>query len=410
MNTACIISVGNELLSGLTLDTNGHYLCSRLAELSIPVACRYTIGDNVADITESISTAAEKARIIIITGGLGPTDDDLTRHALADFICSELEVREDLLDEMIEFFRKRGRLMAEKNRIQAAIPKAATPMINTRGTAAGIKAEYEGRLIFCLPGVPSEMKAMFETGVLPDIESLGAGSVIRKKVINCFGTGESDIAQMLGGLMERERNPLINCTCGSGWIKLHIIAAAESIEQAEQMIEGDRTELEGILCDLVFGYDDELLWQVTGRKLAEMNKTLSVAESCTGGLVAKLMTDTPGASEYFNYGWVTYSNEAKQKLLKVDPKLIEKHGAVSEQVAKAMAEGAKKISGSDFSISLTGIAGPEGGTEQKPVGLVYICVLGEDFCDLKSAVFPTQRQNVRKLAAMTAINMLRLRL
>jgi len=257
-----------------------------------------------------------------------------------------------------------------------------------------------------MPGVPGEMKKMFADSVLP---MFGAGgAVIVSRRIHCFGTGESRIAEMIAGIMARGRNPLVNCTVSGGIITLEVSARANERKEAEKMAERDVRDLRRILGDLFFGMDGETLPQSVGKKLCARSQTIAVAESCTGGLLSKMLTDVAGASSYFRYGWVTYSNDAKVSELGVDSELIAAYGAVSEEVAMAMATGARQKGGADIGVSITGIAGPGGGTEQKPVGTVYISI---DACDegrtCNKYVFGGSRESVRIRAALTALDMLR---
>ena len=299
--------------------------------------------------------------------------------------------------------------MAERNKIQAYIPAGAKALANI-GTAPGIMVELKGKLIFALPGVPMEMKQMFAESVLPQLERLAGGQAVVVKKLKCFGAGESTIAEMLGTMMQRGRNPLINCTASSGIITLHIIATAENKEKAQQMAEKDEKLLRNMLGELIYGQNDQSLAEVVGEKLIRQGKTIAVAESCTGGLLSKLLTDVPGSSKYFACGWITYSNEAKISQLDVHADLIQQHGAVSEQVARAMAIGARNKAGTDYAIGITGIAGPTGGTEQKPVGLVYIGVDSENGCYTEQFLLSGNRRFIRLRAAQTVLNLLRLKL
>ena len=409
MIKASIVSVGNEILSGQTLDTNAAHLSARLLSIGVPVVSSYAVGDDIERIVRVFGLASADADVVLATGGLGPTDDDLTRQAFAKFLGVKLELRNELLERIQKFFVGRGRQMAETNKIQAYIPVGAKALANI-GTAPGIMAESEGKLFFALPGVPMEAKRMFEESVLPELERFVGGQAVVVNKLKCFGVGESTIAELLGTMMQRGRNPLINCTASSGIITLHIIATAEDKEKAGQMVEKDEKLLQNTLGELIYGVGDQSLAQVVGEKLARQGKTIAVAESCTGGLLAKLLTDNPGSSKYFTYGWITYSNEAKISELDVPAELIREYGAVSEQVARAMAIGARKKAGTDYAVSITGIAGPSGGTEQKPVGLVYISVDSENGCDTKHCFFYHGRQFIRLRAAQTVLNILRLKL
>ena len=410
MSTASIVTIGNELLNGHTTDTNATFICQKLLSIGVPVVSVYTVGDDISQIVSALKRAAEDADIVIVTGGLGPTDDDLTRQAFAEFLGVKLILDESLLANIRNFFEKTNLPMPERNAIQAHIPSGAQPVENPLGTAPGIFAEYQKKLLFALPGVPFEMKQMLENSIMPLIQRQGDDTftVIRK--VRCFGAGESVIAEKLGDLMNRQRNPIINSTVNAAVITLHVVASAKSKQQAEQLAQKDIDHLKSLLGDLIFGLDDQTLPEVVGRLLASQHKTIATAESCTGGLVAKLITDIPGASDYFTYGWVTYSNKAKVEQLGILPELIEKYGAVSEQVDSAMAQAAKQKAKSDFAIAITGIAGPTGGTEQKPVGLVFISVCSDNNCLTKQFYFSQTRDIIRQRAALTALNMLRLAL
>jgi nicotinamide-nucleotide amidase len=286
----------------------------------------------------------------------------------------------------------------------------AKALVNNIGTAPGIMAEKEGKLFVAMPGVPVEMKRMFEESVLPELEKFGDRQAIVLKKLRCFGMGESAIAEKLGDMMQRGRNPLVNCTVEAGVITLCIVSSAGSKEQAQQLADKNEKKLRKILGELVYGMGEQSLAEVVGEKLVERRETVAVAESCTGGGLAKLITDIPGASRYFRQGWVTYSNDSKIKELNVPAELIEKYGAVSYEVAEAMAKQARKIAGTDYAIAITGIAGPTGATEQKPAGLVYISVDSSRGNETKRFIFPNNREMMRIRAAQAALNMLRLKL
>jgi len=432
---ASIVSIGNELLNGQTTDTNATYISGKLLSVNIPVVSIYTVGDEKGAIVRALNLACGDADVVIATGGLGPTDDDLTRQAFAGFLGAELQLQDELLQKIRDFFAQRNLQMPDKNKIQAYIPVGAGAIANNLGTAPGIMASLDSRpaspqsdrtpqedaqrrsiqyqasrLLFALPGVPSEMKQMFEESVLTMLQQVAGEQAIVVRKLKCFGAGESAIAEMLGDMMQRDRNPLINCTVQYGVVTLHIIAMAKDKEKALKMAENDEKSLRDRLGRLVYSSGDQSLAEVVGEKLARNKKTLAVAESCTGGVLAKLLTDIPGASRYFMSGWVVYSNQAKISELGVPDDLIEKYGAVSEQVAEAMAQGARKKAGTDFAIATTGIAGPTGGSEQKPVGLVYIAIDSDSGCETERYLFSHDRDFIRLRAAQTALNMLRLQL
>ncbi len=411
MANAGIICVGNELLNGQTVDTNSNWLQGRLLSISVPVVYSCTVGDDIGDIKSAVECAVTKADIILITGGLGPTDDDLTRQAIAEFLAVKLEYHSEVEHKIRCYFADRGYVMPEKNKIQAYFPAGTSAIENDLGTAPGILYEDGKKMIAAMPGVPSEMKQMFNKRILPQIEKLSVGSFLVVRKVRCIGAGESAIAEMLGDLMSRDRNPQINCTVDCGIITLYIVARAKDKSKAETVAAEDIQRLRGILGRLVYGLDEQSLSEVVGQKLLDMKKTLAVAESCTGGLIAKMITDVPGSSRYFLNGWVTYSNQSKISELGVKKELIEQAGAVSSEVAAAMAAGAKQKSGADFTIAVAGIAGPQGGSEQKPVGLVYISVVFPAGVDTEKYLFgPRDRGFIRQRAAQTALNLLRSKL
>ncbi len=410
IKNASIVSIGNELLNGRTIDTNAAYIAGRLRTISLQAVSVHTVPDEEAAIQRTLALATSEADVVVVTGGLGPTDDDLTRQALARFLGVELVLRPDLLETIQQFFDRRGIEMPARNSIQACIPRGATAMENAVGTAPGIRARKEGKLLVALPGVPTEMRHMLDTLVLPELRPLVGGQAIVVRRLKCFGAGESRIAEMMGDAMQRGRNPLVNCTVQTGVITLEVVAAANQEAEARRMADEEERSLRTALGPLIYGVEEQTLAEVVGQSLRRAGKTLAVAESCTGGLLAKLITDIPGASEYFTYGWVTYSNQAKSRQLDVPAELIEKYGAVSEPVARALAQGARRKAGADYAMSITGIAGPGGGSEQKPVGLVYISVDNPDGAETSRYIFSFDRSAVRLRAAQTALNILRLKL
>ena len=409
MKKACIVSVGNELLSGDVVDTNSAWIAKRLLKFSVPVISIFKIGDDIALISDTLKRAAQHADIIFVTGGLGPTDDDITRNGITEFIGEDLYFDELAWQRIDNYFKCRGWPASDKNKLQAWFPEGAKIIDNNLGTAPGFKVEFNGKIIVSMPGVPSEMKQMFAESVEPELEKFSDGTVINVKKVKLFGKGESTIAQMLGDLMARDRNPLINCTVSCGVITLYIIATAKNEHTAQQLIDSDLKKLQSIFGDIIFGYDEQQFEHVIGELLRRTGKTLAIAESCTGGLISKMITDIPGASEYFTFGWVTYSNQAKISQLGVDEETINKYGAVSAEVAGQMAVGARAKSGSDYAIAVTGIAGPGGGTEQKPVGLVYIGIADGNNCDVREFKFSRDREFIRLRTAQTALNLLRLK-
>jgi nicotinamide-nucleotide amidase len=407
MSRISIINIGNELLSGQCVDTNSAWLGLNLAANGLEVADKFAVGDEIADIMDCLNFAAKKSDIILITGGLGPTDDDLTRQAVASFCGVGLEFSQTLYDDMSDYFRSRGISMAEKNRVQAYLPAGAKPLVNTCGTAPGIAAKSGPVSIYAMPGVPSEMKAMFEMSVLPELKKLtGTATTVCKK-LKCIGIGESSLAEKIGDMMLRGRNPLINCTVSNSVITLYVIAKAGSRELASQMVDATIAELKRHIGEYVFGEDDQELCDVIGSLLLSHGKKLATAESCTGGLIAKMLTDVPGSSGFFEYGWVTYAYRAKIDQLGVSADTLEEQGAVCEDVVRQMAKGAIERSGADLSIAVSGIAGPGGGGENKPVGLVYIAAADKNRCVVEKRNYPNGRNVFRIRTATAALDLLR---
>jgi len=410
MKKAAIISIGNEIITGQIVDTNAAYLSSRLFAAGIPTAKIFQVPDDIDEIAATFAQAAQVASIIIVTGGLGPTADDLTRQGLAKYLGVELQLKPELLVEIEQIFTRRSIPMPEMNKIQAYIPAGCEPIHNPVGTAPGIWYCDTLKTIAVLPGVPSEMTTMFEGDTFPRITAMTSGQVIEFRKLKCFGMGESHIAEKLGSILDRGRNPLVNITVHYGVISLHIIASAKTQAIAKEMAQKEEDTIRHILGKMVFGTGEQTIAEVVGQLLVSSGKTLALAESCTGGLVAKLVTDIPGSSRYFTYGWVTYANQAKITQIGVNPATIERFGAVSEQTAAEMAVGARVVSGADFAISVTGIAGPQGSSEQKPQGLVYISIAAKDGVSTEKFIFPHTRDFMRLRTAQTALNLLRLKL
>ena len=414
---AVILSIGDELILGQTVDTNAAWLSAQLATIGISIKEHITVGDDLAAIADHLRRAEKSSDVIIATGGLGPTDDDLTRYALADVLEADLCLDERSLQRIEEFFVQRERTMPERNRSQAMFPEGCEVIPNPSGTAPGILAEIgsesEGgkALAFFLPGVPREMKDMytdFVEGRLRNLlENKGKTEVIVTRTIHTVGAGESMIAEWLGDMMVRGMNPIVNSTAGNMVVSLRINARAADEKTARELIQPVEEELVKRLGDYVFGYDSDTLAGVVGRLLRERGETLAVAESCTGGWLGKKLTDIPGSSDYFKGGWVVYSNEAKIRQLGVEEDVLETQGAVSESVARQLASKAREIAGADYGIGITGMAGPGGGTEEKPVGLVYIAVADNNQVQVKKHIFPGDRDMVRLRAVNLALDLCR---
>jgi nicotinamide-nucleotide amidase len=480
---AIILSIGDELILGQTIDTNSAWLSQQLAAVGCEIHAHQTVPDDQPAIEIIIHYAASRCDFLIISGGIGPTEDDLTRQALAGVLRQPLEPNEKWLHRMEAFFRKLGRQMPESNKIQAMIPHGATMIENTVGTAAGIDAIVQPQVyrsprakvpdkymdqmfgsgtsgrrkrlaeradelfrrfgypkptrIFAIPGVPKEMKAMFTSHILPIISAAAGGAVILSRTLHTFGLGESAVAEKLADLMSRSANPSVGTTVANGLVSLRINSRFPSKEEAQNQLDQTTQACKQALGDLIFGQDEESLPQVvanllTSNKQQVTSNTVATAESCTGGLLAKLLTDIPGSSSYFTQGWITYSNQSKYERLGVSMEIINLNGAVSEPVVEAMARNARRLSKSTFALAISGIAGPTGGSPTKPVGTVCIALAfpplppGEGRGEGRSPndpaprdnpslsqvqtrtfLFPGDRESIRDRAAKTALTMLR---
>jgi len=411
-NSVAIVAIGDELLLGQTVDTNSAWLAEQVAEIGLRPVLHLTVGDDAERIAWALRTAADTARVVLVTGGLGPTADDLTRQGLASAMGVQLHLDEECLRQIREYFAWRGREMPEANRSQAMIPAGAAAIRNSCGTAPGIRAELGGSLVFVMPGVPREMREMFQNSVRPELTRLAGGRAIVSRTLLCYGAGESDIASKISDLMARGRNPAVGTTPQETIIGVRIVAEGASPEEARRLAAETEREVRRRLGDLVFGEDGETLADAVARLCFETGCTVATAESCTGGLIAKSLTDISGSSRYFVRGYVTYSNSSKVELLAVPDELIRTRGAVSAEVAEAMAKGCRLRSGVDYALAVTGIAGPTGGSAEKPVGLVYIALDGPDGCEVRQFRFGEhlERWQVRDRARKAALNMLRLAL
>jgi len=411
---AMILSIGDELVLGQTVDANSAWLSGELASIGWPVAAHLTVGDDQSAIESAILQAAGRCDVLLVTGGLGPTRDDLTRAALAGALAQPLEMNAQWLGRMEQMFRRRGRPMADANRAQALIPRGARIMENGAGTAAGIDAEFTPPAssrpcrIFAMPGVPREMRIMFQQSVRPILWSMSGGTVILTRALHTFGVGESNIGEMLGDLMDRGRNPSVGTTVSNGVVSLRITSWRQTRDQADEALLKTVAECRRALGELIYGADGQSLPSVIGDLLTSGPiRQVATAESCTGGLLAKMLTDVAGSSRYFQRGWITYSDEAKTQMLDVDAGLIARDGAVSEAVVGAMAEAARRKSGADFALAISGIAGPDGGTPAKPVGTVCVALAHASGRIARTFSFPGDREAVRDRSAKMALTMLR---
>ena len=416
---AIVLSVGDELVLGQTVDTNSAWISQQLATIGISVFAHATVGDAQEDIEAALRSAIAQADAVIVSGGIGPTADDVTRQALAVVMDVPLEVNDAWLEHMRTWFQSLGRVMPETNSVQALIPRGATMIWNHNGTAAGVAAKIGKVSVFLTPGVPKEMKGMFTRDVLPALASAGGGAAIVQRTLHTFGAGESTIAEKLGNLMKRGRNPSVGTTVAGGVVSVRVNSRFDTAQEATTRSDGTCAEIRAALGDLIYGEDNETLPAVVATLLFDNERAkqwspaVATVESCTGGLLAGMLTQTPGSSAYFRQGWVTYTNQAKMDQLghpAVMQESIEAHGAVSEPVAAKMATGGGVVSGAYFTLAITGIAGPGGGTGTKPVGTVCIALAAGDRVAVRTFIFPGDRDMIRDRAAKMALTMLRFEL
>lgn len=403
-----IINIGDELLIGQIVNTNASWMAQRLHLAGIMVSDISAIGDNRDSILRQLDLSLKRSDIIFMTGGLGPTNDDITKSALCEFFNCGLVFNEETYKDVESLFLKFGRRVTEVNRKQAEIPDKCIPIRNTNGTAPGLWFKMENKNVISLPGVPFELKPMLEDFVIPEITKDRQSHNFIYKTILTTGKGESDLSSVIkdweNGLPE---NLKLAYLPQPGIVRLRLQGQGVDKDEIKKGLADEITKLEKLIPDLIFGYDEDTLEEIIGRLLIKKHQTLATAESCTGGYISHLITTVPGCSEYYLGSIISYSNKTKQHILKVEEDTLLIHGAVSEETAVSMAANARKLLGSDYAIATTGIAGPGGGTEQKPVGTVWIAVASEDGVIAKKFLMGNNRErNIRK-TALTALNMLR---
>jgi nicotinamide-nucleotide amidase len=406
MPDAEIIAVGSELLTPQRLDTNSLYLTDQLNALGVEVVRKTVVGDERERLTASILGAAARSKIVVLTGGLGPTEDDLTREAVASALGRSLVFQQEICDRIEARLRFFGRKMAEINRRQAYVIEGAEVLPNERGTAPGQWIANDGVVFLLLPGPPMEMKPMFEGQCLPRLEKLLPPQVIRTRWLRVVGMGESDLDQLISPVYKRYPNLATTILAVSGEIHVHLRARCATAHEAETLVAQASAEIEPLLGDRVYSCNGDSLEKVIGDLLRARSATLSVAESATSGLLGGRITSVPSASDYFRGGFITYSDQMKIRLLNVPQELIAEHSAVSEPVAKAMAEGARAGTGSDYALSITGYAGPDG----EKVGLVFIGLASPDGTEVRRMQWPADRERVRAFSTNIALDMLRRKL
>jgi len=420
--TAEILCVGTELLLGNITNSNARWLAERLAALGIAHHRQAVVGDNRERLIAMVREAAGRCRVLITTGGLGPTPDDLTTEAIASAFGAELEERPEIWAAIQARISARGRPVAPSNRRQALLPRGAAVLPNPTGTAPGIIWTPEpaglpfpiqtGFTVLTFPGVPSEMRAMWEATADPWLRAAGlAEGVFASRMLRFWGVAESSLAERMADLLEGS-NPTVAPYAGAGEVKLRLTARGATAAEAEALLTPLEAEIRSRAAECCFGADDDSLAVVVLEALRRRGQTLAVAESCTGGGLGAALAAVPGASEVFLGGVIAYANAVKQGLLGVSPELLNAHGAVSDPVARAMAEGARRATGAIWALAITGIAGPGGGSTEKPVGLVHIAVAGPQGCTSEGLRFGASRGRswIQSLSAGEALNRLRLRL
>lgn len=409
MNKAYIISTGTELMLGTTVDTNSVYLSRKLCELGIKVVGKSIVGDSTDYIRMAFQTGFQSADLVIASGGLGPTLDDLTKEVACQVLGVQMELVDEEAQRLKNFFSRWGRTMPESNLRQAMFPEKAVILKNPRGTAPGMYLRQEDQTVVLLPGPPREMIHMYETEVEPLLRrdfGSDAGRVA-SRTIKILGLGESQVDEILAEVLKDPRGCSLALLAQDGEIHIKITAEGKDGPDSLQILDEVCRQVVERLGDYVFAYDEDTLESIAAGLLVAEGSMLAVAESCTGGLLAKTLTDSPGSSQYF-WGSVTcYSNQAKERLLGVSPETLEQYGAVSPQTAAEMARGIMAVSGADYGIAITGIAGPDGGTETKPVGLVFIALQDGQQCQVKEMHFVGGREGTRILATKTALDLLR---
>jgi len=400
-----IITIGNEVLAGRTLNTNAANISQMLDDIGVDVRWVTTCGDNRDDVTAAFRNAWDRAKIVIVTGGLGPTHDDITVKVFCEFFNRGIVRSEAVLRHLEDMFQRRGRELTERNRTQADVPTDTEVLMNNAGTAPGIYLNEQDHHWFLLPGVPREMKQLTEDEVLPHLKRIVGDGVVVRRDIHVIGWPESNLMDVILDVPHIES--VASLPDERGEVVLRISVAGDTRTDAEQRVEEVRRCFNEKLGLDIYGVDDETLESVVGRLLREQRKTIAVAESVTSGLVGDRITDVPGSSDYFLGGIIAYSNDAKVELLDVPRELIRDYGAVSDQVARAMAEGARNRFGADIAVSLTGIAGPGGGSDEKPVGLVYIGLAWEGGAEANAYRLGDRRALVKQRAAQTALDVVR---
>lgn len=402
-----LITTGSELLLGQIVNTNAAWMAQKLNEIGFDVCYQTTVGDNRARMEETVRHALTRANIIITSGGLGPTRGDITKEVCADVFGRALSLNEECAERLKENFRRREKEMTENNLRQAMIPEGAKILVNHAGTAPGIVLEEGDKVIINLPGPPHEMKGMFTRSVVPYLaEKFGLDAVIISRVLDTYGIGESQLETKIQDLILAQKNPTLALLCRPTGNIIRITAKAKTRSEAESLIAPVESEIRSRVSDFIYAVDDEPMEEIVGKLLKEKRLTIAAAESCTGGLFTSRLTDVAGASEYVKGSIVSYTLAVKEKALGVKKSTLDEHGAVSEQAAREMAEGARSAMSSDIAVAITGNAGPSP-SEGKPIGLVYVAVAGERGTVCEKNILSGKRAQIKFSASQSAMNMVR---
>lgn len=403
-----IVAIGTELLLGQSVDTNSAWLAKEMARMGIDVYSFQAVGDNEKRIETALKGACDRSQVVLTTGGLGPTVDDVTRKVAAKLASRTLVYNETIAKEIEARFERMKMPFPKANLSQAFIPQGATLIPNPVGTAPGFIVKAGKSHLACMPGVPAEMKAMFEATVKPFLMELNpSGSVIKSRVYRTTGMSESQLNEIIRDIFEKSTNPTVGVLAHKEGVDVRLTAKAASDSEADRLLDGLGKTLMQLLPNHIYGLDQDDLEAIVGQILTTRGLSLALAESCTGGLIAHRITRVPGSSKYFRAGYVSYSNEAKTDLFSVDKALIQSKGAVSQEVAVKMAEGARKRSGAAIALSTTGIAGPDGGSAEKPVGLVWMGLSDESGSQAMEYRFFGSRDNVQFRTSQAALELLR---
>jgi nicotinamide-nucleotide amidase len=407
---ALIITIGDEIISGARVDTNSAYIAKTLISIGIDVIRRTSVGDNREDILREINWGLEEHDLVVVTGGLGPTDDDITKEVICEAFDTRLVEHAEILEALKIRYQQLGMTVSDIARGLALQPEGATLLINPLGTAPGIVFERKSTVFCSLPGVPAEMKALVDEKVVPYLRKRGTGRVIIYREVSTYGIPESKIALRLKESGFEPKGVRVAYLPSYSGVSIRLRAEGNDEKKVRAILHENFSRVYDAVEEFVFSTESEDLVEVVAAQMRDSGATVSVAESCTGGLIAKMLTDVPGSSALFKQGIVAYANEAKIERLGVKPETLEAYGAVSEEVCREMATGMRETAGTDYALSTTGIAGPDGGTDEKPVGLVYLGIASAGGVEVRKRSFSGDRDVIRTRSAYTLLNLLRLKL